>query len=68
MQGNISLFQFIKTRPWVTVKFLLLFTALSLFISYNFGIGIGIPLSTVVTLFSIINWRIFDKASDVFLI
>lgn len=66
MQGNISLFQFIKTRPWVTVKFLLLFAALSLFTSYNFGMGIGIPLSTAVTLFSIINWRIFDRASDAF--
>lgn len=66
MQGKLSLFQFIKKRPWVTVKFFLLFIALSLFTSYNFGMGIGIPLSTAVTLFSVINWRIFDRASDAF--
>jgi hypothetical protein len=66
MQDNLILLQFIKKRPWVLVKFFLLFTAIALFVSFNFSMMVGLPLATAITLLSVAHWRIFDKASDAF--
>lgn len=57
---------FIKDRIWVAVKLCLLFIAVALFVSYNSDVLIGVPLAAAITLFSIIHWRIFDRASDAF--
>lgn len=57
---------FIRERPWVSVKFCMLFIAVSGFVSYNFGATIGLSLAAAITLLSIAHWRIFDKATDAF--
>ena len=59
---------FVREKPWVAFKFLLLFAVLCGFVSWNFGgVAIGLPVATAVTLLSLAHWRIFDSASDAFL-
>jgi len=60
--------EFIGTKPWVSVKFGLLFALVVGFAWYNFGNpALGLVLATLITGIAFANWRIFDSASDAFL-
>ncbi|MFZ6006840.1 MAG: hypothetical protein ACOYU2_04190 [Nitrospirota bacterium] len=57
----------LREKPWIVVKFCILFTAVAGFVSYNFGgLKIGLPAALLITVLSIAYWKIFDAASDVF--
>lgn len=51
---------------WMMTKFVMLFAAIAGFVSYNFGMIIGLPVAIAVTALAVAQRKIFDAASDAF--
>jgi hypothetical protein len=59
---------FVQEKPWVVVKFGLLFLFISFFSWYNFEqLFLGMLLAAAITAIALANWRVFDEASDALL-
>lgn len=56
----------VQKKKWTVVKFCMLFAVVAGFVSYNFGVIIGLSVAVAITVLSIANWKVFDIASDAF--